>query len=56
MLKVCNHENLIKLVDLFETNENYYIVMEYIQGGDLFDYFKQRNFKMYEEHFKSIIY
>ena len=30
--------------------------MEYIQGGDLFDYFKARDFKMHEEQIKGIVY
>ena len=42
VLKMCQHENIINLVDLFENNEYYFLVLEYMQGKDLFDYFQKR--------------
>jgi len=44
ILKRCNHPNIIKLIDYFETIEQIYLVLEYLEGGDLFDYLKERNF------------
>ena len=38
VLKMCQHNNIIKLVDLFENSDTYFIVLEYMQGKDLFDY------------------
>lgn len=38
VLKMCQHDNIIKLVDLFENSETYFIVLDYMQGKDLFDY------------------
>ena len=38
VLKMSQHPNIVGLIDLFENSENYYIILEYMQGGDLFDY------------------
>jgi len=38
VLKVSQHPNICGLIDLFENSEFYYLVLEYMQGGDLFDY------------------
>ncbi|KAG7370871.1 protein kinase [Nitzschia inconspicua] len=32
-----DHPNLVKVVDFFEEEDNYYIVMELMAGGDVFD-------------------
>lgn len=31
-----SHPNIIRIVDLIEDNENYYIVSEVVKGGELF--------------------
>lgn len=49
VLKMCQHDNIIKLVDLFETTTHYYVVMEYVKGKDLFDYLQERNLSLTEE-------
>jgi len=38
VLKMSQHPNIVGLIDLFENSEYYYIVLEYMMGGDLFDY------------------
>lgn len=38
VLKQCQHPNIVALIDLFENSDYYYIVLEYMQGKDLFDY------------------
>ena len=38
ILKIVRHNNIIKLYELMETPEKIYIVMEYCNGGELFDY------------------
>ena len=37
-LSIINHKNIIRLFDTFETDEQIYMVMEYIPGGDLFSH------------------
>lgn len=50
MLKVCQHPNIIKLEDIFENQDYLYIVMEYLDGGDLFGFLRNRNFRLAEDH------
>lgn len=38
ILKTTNHPNISQLYETLSTSHNYYIIMEYINGGDLFDY------------------
>jgi 5'-AMP-activated protein kinase catalytic alpha subunit len=35
ILKSINHQNIIKVFDVIETKENFYIIFEYISGGEL---------------------
>ena len=51
---MCQHPNIIKLIDLFENADYYYIVLEYMEGKDLFDYLKARSFNIPEERAKEI--
>lgn len=37
ILKTLDHPNIVKVFEYFEDDCNYYIVMEYCEGGDLFD-------------------
>ena len=37
-LKIFNHPNIIKIYQIKEDNDNFYIVMEYVPGGELFKY------------------
>lgn len=37
ILKRVDHPNIIKLIDTFEDDRHYCIVMELVQGGELFD-------------------
>ena len=32
------HPNIIKLVDIFENSDFYFLILEYMAGKDLFDY------------------
>ena len=38
ILKLVRHNNIIKLYELMETPDKIYMVMEYCNGGELFDY------------------
>jgi calcium/calmodulin-dependent protein kinase I len=44
ILKRLRHPNIVKLVDFFEEPLTYIIVMEYIEGGELFDRIIQKNY------------
>lgn len=55
ILKMCQHPNIIKLIDLFENSDYYYIVLEYMEGQDLFDYQSQRGFKTSEKRAREIV-
>ncbi len=35
---MCQHPNIIQLVEVFEDSDHYFIVLEYMRGADLFDY------------------
>ena len=38
MLELFNHPNVILVAEIFESSDSYYSVMEYCQGGELFNY------------------
>ena len=38
ILKKVHHKNIIKLYELMESPQKIYLVMEYCEGGELFDY------------------
>jgi MAP/microtubule affinity-regulating kinase len=38
IMKLLNHKNIIKLYEVIDTPEELYIIMEYAQGGEVFDY------------------
>lgn len=56
VLKMSQHPNIVALIDLFENSDYYYIVLEYMQGKDLFDYIQFRNFKLGEQRVKELSY
>ena len=41
ILRILKHPNIVKLEEIKETQNNYYIVMEYVNGGALSDYLKK---------------
>ena len=56
MLKMCQHPNIINLVDLFENSEYYYIVLDFMAGSDLFDYLQARDFNLGEHRVCELTY
>ncbi|RXW22132.1 hypothetical protein EST38_g3714 [Candolleomyces aberdarensis] len=38
VMKLINHPNIMKLYDVWETSSDLYLILEYVQGGELFDY------------------
>ena len=52
LLKTLNHPNIVKLEDKIATENHYYIVMEYVNGGGLSDClkkYKEKNKKAFSE-------
>jgi serine/threonine protein kinase len=43
MLRMCQHPNIIKLLDAYESLDYIYIILEHMEGGDLFDFLEIRN-------------
>ena len=56
ILKLCQHPNIVRLLDLFENIDYVYIVMELLRGGDLFSYLEIRNFKIPEARACEIVH
>jgi tRNA A-37 threonylcarbamoyl transferase component Bud32 len=54
ILKVCQHPNIVQILDTFENQDYIYIVMELTEGGDLYGYLEKREFKITEERARSI--
>ena len=54
ILKMCQHPYIIRLLDIFENQDNIYIVMENLKGGDLFTYLEKRNFTITEKRAKGL--
>jgi serine/threonine protein kinase len=48
-LKMCQHTNLIQLLDYFEDNRFFYIILEYLKGGDMYDYLNRREFSISQD-------
>ena len=44
ILKNISHPNIAKLYETYSTIHNIYLMMEYIEGGDLFDYINSKSF------------
>lgn len=38
ILKLVRHPNIAQLYEIIETQNEYYMIMEYCHGGELFDY------------------
>lgn len=41
-MKKMDHDNVVKLLDVYQTNNNMYIVTEYCKDGDLRNYIKKK--------------
>jgi len=37
-MKLLEHQNVLKLMDVYENRKNLYLVLEHVSGGELFDY------------------
>lgn len=41
-LKICHHPHVINLIDVFQSTDAVFIILEFAQGGDLFDWLVAR--------------
>jgi serine/threonine-protein kinase HSL1 (negative regulator of Swe1 kinase) len=48
IMKLLDHKNIVHLYDIWENRNELYLIMEYVQGGELFDYVAQHRYL--EEH------
>jgi calcium-dependent protein kinase len=37
VLKSLDHPNIVKLFEFYQDNKNYYLITEFLEGGELFD-------------------
>ena len=56
ILKLCQHPNLIRLLDVFESKDYLYLIQEYLQGGDLHAFLESKKFKITESFASRIIH
>ena len=59
IMKLIEHPNLLGLWDVYETSKELYLVMEYVAGGELFDYLVARGRLRSDEarnYFRQVIF
>ena len=49
------HKNVVSLITATKTVSNYYLVLEFCNGGDLEGFIKQRGGFLYEEEVRAIL-
>jgi serine/threonine-protein kinase GIN4 len=42
IMKLLNHPNVLRLYDVWETSKSLYLILEYVEGGELFDLLVER--------------
>lgn len=42
ILKMCTHPHIIRLYEVIDTPSDIFVIMEYVSGGELFDYIVSR--------------
>ena len=54
-LKLCKQQNIMRLYEVFENADNIYLVLEYLGGGNLYNFMKEHKFEIKESLIKRII-
>ena len=52
-MKKMNHPSILKLIDIVDTPENLYIILEYCAGGEYFDFISKQE-KVYLNTIKKL--
>lgn len=55
-LKVCQHPNIIRLLDVFENADSLYLVTELLAGGNLYGYMEGCKFAVSETRARRIVH
>lgn len=55
LMKVFKHKNLVQLIEIFEDSESFYIILEYLEGGNLLELLNKNDFKITEKQAAQII-
>ena len=55
ILKLCQHINIIRLLDVFESKDFMYIIQEFVEGGDLFTHLEKWKFRVSEERAAKVV-
>jgi 5'-AMP-activated protein kinase catalytic alpha subunit len=50
-LKFINHQNIIKLYEVLDTTNDIFVIMEYAEGGELYDYIHNHELSEQETKF-----
>ncbi len=53
LLRKLDHENIIKLYEVYESKNNIHLVLEHLSGGELFERIRQKG--QYSENDAAII-
>ena len=59
MMKLMNHPNIMRIYDVFEGDKELFLVLEYVEGGELFDFLVNRGRLPSREaliYFRQIVY
>ncbi|KAI0312160.1 kinase-like domain-containing protein [Amylostereum chailletii] len=59
MMKLMNHPNIMRIYDVYEGDQELYLILEYVEGGELFDFIVNRGKLPPLEalaYFKQIVY
>ena len=49
LLQKMNHPNIVKIYEAFETDDYVYLVMEYVCGGSLHSYLREKSHRKLDE-------
>jgi serine/threonine protein kinase len=53
---MCQHPSIIRLIEVFESVDSHFIVLEFMGGADLFDYLENRDFFLGENRVREIAF
>ncbi|KZT69956.1 Pkinase-domain-containing protein [Daedalea quercina L-15889] len=59
MMKLMNHPNIMRIYDVYEGEKELYLILEYVEGGELFDFLVNRGKLAPLEalaYFKQVVY